>query len=192
MSQQLPARPNLEHLRKQAKDLAHEVQARDPAFTLSDAQHEIAKTYGFASWPKLKAHVEQAPSTAAGHPFDGTWVADVSKSMRHPANQFRSATMAIAVSGDVVTIDDVVINESGGEDRGRNTIVVDGTERVFDYGYAMTARWQGANVIETLATQNGAVVGRGRYEVSDDRKTLIVTGEGQRIVLDRKQVRRVR
>jgi hypothetical protein len=183
MSQQLPPRPNLEHLKKQAKALAHEVRSRNPAFTLSDAQHDIARGYGFASWPKLKAHVDE--TTAARHPFDGTWVADVSRSTRHPANQFRRATMTIAVVGNTVTIDDVVVNEAGGEDRGQNSMTVDGVERVFDYGYAMTASWQGPNVIETLATQNGAVVGRGRYEVSADRQTLTVTGEQQRIVLNR-------
>jgi len=183
MSQQLPPRPNLEHLKKQAKALAHDVQQRDPAFTLSDAQHEIARRYGFASWPKLKAHVDE--TTAAGHPFDGTWVADVSRSTRHPANQFRGATMTIAVVGNTVTIDDLVVNESGGEDRGHNSLIADGVERVFDHGYALTASWHGPHVIETLATQNGALVGRGRYEVSPDRQTLTVTGEQQRIVLNR-------
>src|SRR5262249_15271947 len=58
MSRDLPARPNLEHLRKQAKDLLSELQQRDPALQLADAQHAIAREYGFARWPKLKAHVE--------------------------------------------------------------------------------------------------------------------------------------
>jgi hypothetical protein len=50
----LPDRPNLRHLKDQAKDLlkAH------GAATLTDAQFQIARLYGFASWPKLKAHVE--------------------------------------------------------------------------------------------------------------------------------------
>jgi len=46
----------LEQLRKQAKEL----RAERPGFTLSDAQRELARTYGFASWPKLKAFVDGA------------------------------------------------------------------------------------------------------------------------------------
>src|SRR5271155_1795787 len=50
----LPDRPNLRHLKDQAKDLLR----AGGADTLADAQFTIARTYGFASWPKLKAHVE--------------------------------------------------------------------------------------------------------------------------------------
>lgn len=49
----LPARPNLRHLKEQAKDLLK----RGSAESLADAQFKIARLYGFASWPKLKAHV---------------------------------------------------------------------------------------------------------------------------------------
>ena len=51
--QPLPDRPNLRHLKDQAKDL---LKARGAA-SLADAQFQIARLYGFASWPKLKAHV---------------------------------------------------------------------------------------------------------------------------------------
>jgi ankyrin repeat protein len=50
----LPDRPNLRHLKDQAKDLLKAGHTR----TLSDAQLQIARQYGFASWPKLKAHVD--------------------------------------------------------------------------------------------------------------------------------------
>jgi ankyrin repeat protein len=50
----LPDRPNLRHLKDQARDL---LKARG-ADSLADAQFRIARTYGFASWPKLKAHVD--------------------------------------------------------------------------------------------------------------------------------------
>jgi len=50
----LPERPNLRHLKDQAKDL---VKAGD-AESITNAQFQIARLYGFASWPKLKAHVE--------------------------------------------------------------------------------------------------------------------------------------
>src|ERR1700722_8468854 len=54
MSTQLPSRPNLRHLKDQARDLHKSGQAK----SLADAQFQIARQYGFASWPKLKAYVE--------------------------------------------------------------------------------------------------------------------------------------
>src|SRR5258708_25457027 len=79
MSRELPNKPNLEHLKNQAKDLLRNVQQGDPAaaerfrflasfstpesLKLADAQHVIARDYGFASWPKLKEHVESLVST---------------------------------------------------------------------------------------------------------------------------------
>lgn len=71
----LPNDPSLEHLRKEAKRLRRAVRAGDAAaiaearefhpraaeaiarFSLTDAQLAIARRYGFASWPKLKAHL---------------------------------------------------------------------------------------------------------------------------------------
>jgi ankyrin repeat protein len=50
----LPDRPNLRHLKDQAKDLVKTGTAK----SLSDAQFTIARLYGFPSWPKLKAHVD--------------------------------------------------------------------------------------------------------------------------------------
>jgi ankyrin repeat protein len=74
MSLELPAKPNLEHLKKQAKELLSKCQQGDAvaierfgsvasfsapgSLKLADAQHLIAHDYGFASWPKLKEHVE--------------------------------------------------------------------------------------------------------------------------------------
>jgi uncharacterized protein len=63
----LPVRPNLDQLRRQAKDLLKAAHAGDhsaadqvgnPA-TLAMAQLAIARDYGFASWPKLKSEVER-------------------------------------------------------------------------------------------------------------------------------------
>ncbi len=50
----LPERPNLRHLKDQAKDLLKAGEAE----SLTDAQFKIARLYGFVSWPKLKAHVD--------------------------------------------------------------------------------------------------------------------------------------
>lgn len=50
----LPDNPDLKHLRQQARDLL----ATGEVAKLSAAQFQIARRYGFPSWPKLKAHVE--------------------------------------------------------------------------------------------------------------------------------------
>jgi len=55
-TRRLPRQPNLEQLRKQAKELM----GGWPGFTLSEAQRELARAYGFSSWPKLKAFVDGA------------------------------------------------------------------------------------------------------------------------------------
>jgi len=54
-AKQLPPRPNLDQLKRQAKELVQAGKA--PA--LHDAQTLIAREYGFASWNKLREHVEE-------------------------------------------------------------------------------------------------------------------------------------
>src|ERR1700722_1959970 len=69
----LPDRPNLEQLKKQAKDLLRDYLAGDAkavaevnraersanpeAFALADTQRILARAYGFASWTALKQRV---------------------------------------------------------------------------------------------------------------------------------------
>ena len=54
MSRELPEKPNLEYLKRRAKELLHSM----PQGKLADAQHTLANEYGFTSWAKLKSHVE--------------------------------------------------------------------------------------------------------------------------------------
>jgi Ankyrin repeat/Ankyrin repeats (many copies) len=54
MSRRLPEKPNLQHLRKQAKELLRTMEQGK----LAQAQHALAQQYGFATWAKLKTHVE--------------------------------------------------------------------------------------------------------------------------------------
>lgn len=91
MANPLPARPHLDHLRRQAKMLLAAVQSGDAqaiaiireflpsaegmsnaaitkaAFRLADAQSAVARQSGFASWPSLSRHVEQLRS------LEGEW-----------------------------------------------------------------------------------------------------------------------
>jgi len=65
----LPSRPNLDHLRRQARDLLRAARAGDEAavarmgtvsgrLTLAAAQLAVAREYGFASWARLAAEVQ--------------------------------------------------------------------------------------------------------------------------------------
>ena len=91
MKPKLPARPNLDHLRRQAKTLLLALRAGDPTcaqtlidhlpvagsmsvpevlqsgFRLADAQSALARKYGFESWPGLARHVEVLRA------MEGTW-----------------------------------------------------------------------------------------------------------------------
>ena len=91
MEKNLPARPNLDHLRRQAKVLLAAFEARDAnavatfqqhlsaakdqtaaqvltmRFRLADAQSAIARQSGFASWPHLARHIEQLRA------LEGSW-----------------------------------------------------------------------------------------------------------------------
>lgn len=91
MKRQLPARPNLQHLRTQAKALLAKLrdgdaeaartlikylpeapglssrQVREHGFRLADAQAAIAGKSGFAAWPGLARHVDRLRS------MEGTW-----------------------------------------------------------------------------------------------------------------------
>lgn len=78
MNQSLPERPNLEQLKRQAKDLLKAVRAGDhearkranavkaslDAFSLHDAQLTLAREYGLSSWAKLKLRVETLTEAA--------------------------------------------------------------------------------------------------------------------------------
>ncbi len=80
MSRELPPRPSLEFLRKQAKRLQSDFQRGDAETierframglaaelaepTLANAQHVLAREYGFNSWRMLKAHVESTVPAA--------------------------------------------------------------------------------------------------------------------------------
>ncbi|GAB3509246.1 ankyrin repeat domain-containing protein [Amycolatopsis cihanbeyliensis] len=57
---ELPSRPSLEHLRKQAK-----ARKREQRIPLSRAQFTIAREYGFDSWPRLVRQARAAGLTGA-------------------------------------------------------------------------------------------------------------------------------
>jgi ankyrin repeat protein len=64
----LPDAPNLDWLRKQAKRSLSELRKTNSRAKLADAQFELAKEYGFASWRALKTHIDGL--TIEGQLFD--------------------------------------------------------------------------------------------------------------------------
>ena len=203
MSRSLPSRPNLEHLRNQAKALLDRARGQHPAWTLADAQFALARDYGFSSWPALKHHVESqvtdgpapppAPVRPAGprdeSPINGAWRANVDASTRHPAFPFQSATLDISVTGSQVTMTQVVVDPSGQPSGSTITIETDGQPHAVTGGgdaHRLVAHWIDARTLVVVDVVDGQDVGRGRYEVSPDDAVLTVTTAEQRIVFDRR------
>src|SRR5262245_9754813 len=184
MARELPARPSLEHLRNQAKEVLKALQQSDANAQLADAQHAVAREYGFASWPKLRAQVEWLMNEAPPRqrPLAGTWIANIEKSKRHPANPFRSATLEVAIDGSQVTLDDTVVDEHGREERQRNVIFTDGKEQPSYHGYVLTATWRGQRVLEITGRKGTQDEGTVRYEVSPDGLTLTISDRAREVV----------
>ena len=104
---ELPARPNLEHLKNQARTLLRQALSADASATarlaafgittatpkLADALHVIAREYGFDTWPALKLHIEVTSEdpleafTAAIKANNAALVHDVL--LRHPSLKLR-------------------------------------------------------------------------------------------------------
>ena len=61
----LPVRPNLEYLKKLAKQQVAALRRQGLTASLAAAQLTLARKYGFPSWRKLKAHVELSERAAA-------------------------------------------------------------------------------------------------------------------------------
>lgn len=61
-SNALPERPNLEHLRNEAKARLKTLRVSDPTAQLSAAQKEVARKYGFSSWRQLRVEVQKLTS----------------------------------------------------------------------------------------------------------------------------------
>ena len=82
MLRTLPARPDLDWLRKTAKQRLKEFRKTRPDAKLHEAQLVVAREYGFASWRALKARIDAL----------------------NPAAAERSRVFAAARAGDVATV----------------------------------------------------------------------------------------
>ncbi|HEY4216246.1 MAG TPA: ankyrin repeat domain-containing protein [Gemmatimonadaceae bacterium] len=82
----LPARPSLDSLRKQAKKLARDAV---PPLSLRDAQLVIAREYGFAGWSDLSAEVQRR----LGRTLD--WAASQAKAAIHDQDHDRLQALLV-------------------------------------------------------------------------------------------------
>src|SRR5688572_21334892 len=77
-SRELPSRPDLDHLKREARSLQQAARSGDPdalqrlrqalgtdtALKLTDAQRAIAREYGFPTWARLRSHVQASRSVS--------------------------------------------------------------------------------------------------------------------------------
>jgi ankyrin repeat protein len=103
VAQQLPSRPHLEWLKKACKERLVAMRAENPEAKLSDAQLAVAREYGFASWRKLKAYVENAREklaelapSAPGQPATAAEIAPDDPELTQLVAAVRAGDMALA------------------------------------------------------------------------------------------------
>jgi ankyrin repeat protein len=94
MPQALPAHPNLDWLKKTAKQRLVQLRTRQPDAKLHQAQFAIAHDYGFKSWRALKSHVDSISPTARERDrvFAAARAGDVEAVRRAFASGFDPAT----------------------------------------------------------------------------------------------------
>jgi hypothetical protein len=123
MALPLSPRPDLEQIRRQAKELLRAHREGDPGVCarlrlvprladmtdgqilagdvkLQEAQHALAKEYGFATWAELKRHVESTPSPSAtvAAMDEETFLATCERNARGRSSPLRRAILDRAMS----------------------------------------------------------------------------------------------
>ena len=157
----LPDSPSLEWLRKQAKQRLGELRRTNPSARLAEAQLELARRYGFASWRALKARIDSL--TLDGQLFDAAKGGDLAVLTalldRHPEklqarNQpYEHTLLHVAAFAGHLALVDLLLRRGldvNAREKGDNT-------------YAM--HWAAAaghlDVVRRLADAGGDVVGQG-------------------------------
>jgi ankyrin repeat protein len=157
----LPDTPNLEWLRKQAKQRLKELRQADSDARLADAQLDLARRYGFPSWRALKEHVDSL--TVDGQLFEAAQTGDVSKLRAlldaHPAklyvrNQpYEHTLLHIAAHNGRLEVVELLLKRG----------IDPNTREKGDNTYAL--HWAAAaghlDVVRVLADAGGDVVGDG-------------------------------
>jgi len=106
----LPERANLEHLRKEAKQLLKAMRLDDSGATLAAAQLATARKYGFTSWRRLVAHVTALRGGAKAPPvYD-----EVAQGVAHEKfTKFQRRTVQLALMTDTLKAQEILGSEYG-------------------------------------------------------------------------------
>jgi hypothetical protein len=208
MSQRLPSLPNLDHLKKQAKDVLRVSRHhRGSRWRLTDAQHALARGYGFTDWPELKHRVEsmRRPPAAISdthrastrrsatasvkersmHPLVGTWA--VRAADRDTPADAKNVVVEFAVADELLVLTQLSENAGGKDVATKLSIRIDGRDHAIPFGESLTLRgsWSGPRTLETIVMHGEQVVAHAHYEVANDGQSLVVSTCDQRLVFDR-------
>ena len=200
MPRELPSDANLEYLKKQAKAVLRVARCSKPTWKLADAQHAIARGFGFPSWPALKQQVEtsgrarteglsqrnasrpavQCEDTRDADPMAGIWIS---------ADDNQRVILDIAVAGETITLTQVLVTPSGDDIALKTAFQADGRDHAAEYGHGhiIQAWWSNACLLEAVFKANNEIIGRSTYEVSSDRQTLSLSGNNQVMLFKRLQ-----
>ena len=113
------------------------------------------------------------------HPLNGTWQANIVKSTRHHNHQFASASMSFTVNNEDVRFSYEGINASGKPEKSEQALFADG----LPHPHPLVPEIQvtsslGPRGVVSSAVKDGAPLGRGSYDVSEDGKTMTATVAG--------------
>jgi hypothetical protein len=108
------------------------------------------------------------------------WVANIEKSTRHANHPFQSATLTIAIAGDVVSLHHAGVNMSGKQESGTAELLADGEGHPIPQaaGVTVVTKRISPHRLETEAWKDGQPAGRGTYAASADGRTLTATVGG--------------
>ena len=113
------------------------------------------------------------------HSLVGTWIANISKSNRHENHQFASATMHFAIAHDEVRLSYEGVNASGKVEKSEQVLHADGLPHAHPLAPGIiVTNSLGPRGFESFATKDGATIGHGSYDVSEDGNTMTATVTG--------------
>lgn len=113
------------------------------------------------------------------HLLIGTWIANIEKSRRDENHRFANATMHFAVADDEVRLSYEGVNASGKSEKSEQVLRADGLphDHPLAPGIVVTSSL-GPRGFQSSATKDGAMMGHGSYDVSDDGNTMTATVKG--------------
>ena len=203
MSRRLPSVPNLDHLKKQAKDVLRVARPGRPQWRLADAQQALARGYGFATWTALKAHVESlrpergpAPPdrrefkertcSHSSHRIAGIWAACPDTSTTHPT-QIGAVVVEFAQTSEGLVLTQIGPDDAGCDVAMKVAIHVDGVDHPVPFGDNVTLRasWIDAQTLETIARRGEQLAWQATYTVSDDGQSLVISSAERLVRFER-------